>query len=134
VAKHRLVVDTNLWISFLLGSGTRKWDTALFSDTVILLFSQELVEEFVAVAHRPKFRRYFELADLEALMLVLQRRAEFVDVHSDVSICRDSKDNFLLSLCKDGRATHLITGDQDLLALSKFGRTKILTIKAYLSS
>ncbi|RYY84885.1 MAG: putative toxin-antitoxin system toxin component, PIN family [Chitinophagaceae bacterium] len=134
MAKHRLVVDTNLWISFLLGSAPRKWDHVLLSDTNVLLFSQELLEEFVTVAQRPKFRKYFNLADLEALMLALQEKAEFVDVQSEVTACRDPKDNFLLSLCKDGRATHLLTGDQDLLDLLKFGKTRILTIKDYLAS
>ena len=134
MARHRLVVDTNLWISFLLGSAPRKWDSALQSSTNTLLFSQELLEEFVTVARRPKFRKYFDLADLEALMVVLHARAAFVEIHSVVTACRDPKDNFLLSLCKDGRATHLITGDLDLLELEKFGRTKIVTIKEYLSS
>jgi predicted nucleic acid-binding protein len=37
-----------------------------------------------------------------------------------------------LSLCVDGNATHLITGDKDLLVLKVYGKTKILTIKEYL--
>ncbi|RYY90000.1 MAG: putative toxin-antitoxin system toxin component, PIN family [Chitinophagaceae bacterium] len=134
MAKHRVVVDTNLWISFLLGSAPRKWDSALLSSENTLLFSQELLEEFVTVARRPKFRKYFDAADLEALMIVLHSKAIFIEVHSVVTACRDPKDNFLLSLCKDGRATHLITGDLDLLEIQKFGRTKIVTIKDYLSS
>jgi len=37
-----------------------------------------------------------------------------------VNACRDFKDNFLLSLCRDGKADFLITGDPDLLVIKKF--------------
>jgi predicted nucleic acid-binding protein len=49
-------------------------------------------------------------------------------------MCRDSKDNFLLSLAVDGNADYLITGDKDLLILEKVNKTLIVTIQEYLSS
>jgi len=106
----------------------------LLSGGATLLFSQELLEEFITVAQRPKFRKYFSAADLEALLIVLHQQAEYIDVTSAVVACRDPKDDFLLALCKDGRATHLLTGDDDLLELKKFGRTRIMTVKEYVSS
>ena len=44
----------------------------------------------------------------------------------------DPKDNFLLAFAKDGNATHLITGDKELLSLKKFGKTRIVTIGNYI--
>ncbi|MGB3849642.1 MAG: putative toxin-antitoxin system toxin component, PIN family, partial [Tunicatimonas sp.] len=41
--------------------------------------------------------------------------------------CRDAKDNFLLSLAKDGKADYLVTGDGDLLDIEIFGNTQIMT-------
>jgi putative PIN family toxin of toxin-antitoxin system len=98
------------------------------------LFSQELLDEFVEVARRPKFRKYFSLDDLQELLSIIGRKAEFIMVEAVVDLCRDPKDNFLLALCKDGRATHLLTGDKDLLTLRKYQRTEILTISRYMSS
>ncbi|WP_412467589.1 putative toxin-antitoxin system toxin component, PIN family [Pedobacter sp. KLB.chiD] len=46
-------------------------------------------------------------------------------------IFRDAKDNFLLSLCVDGNADFLLTGDQDLLSLEKIGTTNIKTIASF---
>jgi len=60
-------------------------------------------------------------------------KAAFISVTSIVDLCRDPKDNFLLALAKDGNATHLLTGDKDLLVLGKAGKTKILTLSEYLS-
>jgi predicted nucleic acid-binding protein len=40
----------------------------------------------------------------------------------------------LLSLAKDSKATHVLTGDKDLLDLSTFEGTIILTITDYLAN
>ena len=132
--KHRVVVDTNLWISFLLTRDLARLDTLLATEKLTLLFSQELLNEFVAVAQRPKFKKYFSLANLEELLLQLSTKAEFITVTSTVEICRDAKDNFLLSLAVDGKATHLLTGDKDLLVLKRQNKTRILTIAEYLTT
>jgi hypothetical protein len=128
----RVILDTNLWISFLITNDFAKLDKLLFSDKCSLLFSEELLEEFLTVARRPKFRRFFSQNNLEELLEIIEEYAEFVDVKTEVSVCRDRKDNFLLSLSQDGQADYLITGDQDLLALNKFGTTTITTISNFL--
>ncbi len=133
-SKARLIVDTNLWISFLLTSDYAKLDQLLNKQLVVLLFSDQLFAEFVAVARRPKFRKFFSLDDLDELAYQLRNRAEFIDVSSVVVECRDEKDDFLLALAIDGRATHLITGDKDLLDMQQFRETRILTIAEYLTA
>lgn len=129
----RLIIDTNLWISFLLTRDFTRLDIIFAQRLLTLLFSQELPEEFVEVSQRPKFKKYFSLPDLPDLLLKIRERTEFIDVESIVAICRDPKDDFLLSLAKDGKATHLSTGDKDLLDLKAFGKTKILTLSEYLA-
>ncbi len=129
--KHRIIIDTNLWISYLLTKELSKIDTLLKGNYVTLLFSQELLEEFIAVSHRPKFKKYFSNTDINELLSKINNKAEYIHVKSLINVCRDPKDNFLLSLAKDGKATHLITGDRDLLVLNKLGKTKILTIMDY---
>ena len=131
--KDRVIIDTNLWISFLINNDYFKLDKILSDKLATLLYSQELIDEFIEVAQRPKFRRYFSADDLQALLLAMSDRAIFIDVSSTVTVCRDEKDNFLLALAKDGKASHLITGDKDLLVLKRFGKTKILTITEYLT-
>ena len=130
--KNRIIIDTNLWISFLLSDTFSKIDSVLKNNTAVLIFSKELLEEFLEVVQRPKFVRYFSSEKINELLDSIELYAEFVDVNSEVELCRDSKDNFLLALAKDGKATHLITGDKDLLVLDKAGKTKIVTIADYL--
>ncbi|HMJ46577.1 MAG TPA: putative toxin-antitoxin system toxin component, PIN family [Ferruginibacter sp.] len=131
--RNRIIIDTNLWISFLLTRDHLALDKIFSASNSILLFSEELLEEFIEVANRPKFKKYFSLKDLQEIIIQIKVHGEFIDVKSSTIICRDPKDNFLLSLSKDGNATHLISGDKDLLDLKRFGRTKIVTLKKYLS-
>ena len=132
--KDRVVVDTNLWISFLLTKNYSKLDILFSQNRLLLIFSQELIEEFIEVVQRPKLKKYFTLSDLQGLLMKIREKAIFIAVSSKVNICRDSKDDFLLALAKDGKATHLITGDKDLLDIKLFGKTKIITIAEYLTN
>ena len=131
--KNRIIIDTNLWISFLLTKKYTNLDKLFSERAFTLLFSQDLLDEFVEVSQRPRFKKYFTSNDLQNLLLQIDELASFIEVKSMVEICRDPKDNFLLSLAKDGEASHLITGDKDLLEIKKFGKTKILTMAEYLS-
>ena len=132
-SKDRVIIDTNLWISFLLTKDLSKFDSIITEQKLTLLFSQELIDELVEVTQRPKYRKYFPIDEVEELLLKIKSRAIFIKVTSIVSDCRDPKDNFLLSLALDGKATHLITGDKDLLVIENYKKIKILTITQYLT-
>jgi uncharacterized protein len=128
----RIIIDTNLWISFLITKDFAKLDAIIFSRHGILVFSQELLDEFLEVARRPKFRRFFSASDIEEILETIEEYADLVKVQTKIEVCRDPKDNFLLSLSVDGNADILLTGDKDLLDLIKFGETKIMTISDFL--
>ena len=128
----RIIIDTNFWISFLITKDSAKLDEIIFSRHGILVFSQELLDEFLEVARRPKFRRFFSASNIEEILETIEEYADFVKVQTQIEVCRDKKDNFLLSLSVDGNADILLTGDKDLLDLIKFGETKIMTISNFL--
>jgi putative PIN family toxin of toxin-antitoxin system len=117
----------------LLTKGLSALDKIIESNRLTLIFSQELIDEFVEVTQRKKFRKYFDLDDVENLLVKIKNRAIIITVTSMVTECQDVKDNFLLALAVDSKATHLITGDKDLLILEKYGDTKIVTINEYLT-
>jgi putative PIN family toxin of toxin-antitoxin system len=47
---ERIILDTNLWISFLISKDLAKLDKILFSGKCRLVFSEELMQEFLQVA------------------------------------------------------------------------------------
>jgi uncharacterized protein len=130
----RIIIDTNLWISFLITKDFTKLDEIIFSRNCLLIFSQELLDEFLEVARRPKFRRLFSSSDIEEILETIEEYADFVKIKTKVEVCRDPKDNFLLSLSFDGNADFLLTGDKDLLELAKFSETAIITVSEFLQN
>jgi putative PIN family toxin of toxin-antitoxin system len=87
--------------------------------------------EFIEVTQRAKFKKYFSEQNVIALTEVIDEYSEFTEVTTNITLCRDAKDNFLLSLAVDGNVDYLLTGDTDLLILNHQGKTKIIIISDF---
>ena len=127
----RLVIDTNLWISFIISKKLNLLEPILFAENTRILFSSELVEELKATITKPKLKKYFSDNALEEMLTVFDPYIDFITVKSTVSICIDPNDNFLLALAKDGKANYLLTGDNDLLDIGKYEKTIIIKISEF---
>lgn len=123
----KIILDTNLWISFLISKNFTQIDELIENRKITLIFSNELISEFLDVISRPKFEKYFSKIDIEKILIYFAQFGKMIKVKSDIKLCRDEKDNFLLNLSVDSKADFLITGDSDLLVLQKIERTKIIT-------
>ena len=128
----KLIIDTNLWISFIISNKQSPLDPFLFTEDARLLFSTELITEIQQTIIKPGLKKYFGTNALEVMLSTFEPYIDLIEVESIVTVCRDPKDNFLLALAKDGKADYLLTGDKDLLELKKFGKTKIKTIVSFI--
>ena len=128
----KIILDTNLWISFLITNNFHRLDTLIENNNVTLIFSNELIEEFIDVVSRPKFKKHFSKKDIVKILEYFDQFGELIKVKSNLQICRDKKDNFLLNLSVDSNANYLITGDSDLLILKNIKKTKIITIADFM--
>ncbi len=129
--QNRIIVDTNLWISYLITKGFKRLDKLIYNDKARLIFSQELIDEFIEVSKRDKFKKHFSNNDVKRLLELFDAYGDIIKVISNISACRDIKDNFLLSLSIDSKADYLITGDYDLLSLKNIGKTRIMSISEF---
>lgn len=129
----KIIIDTNLWVSFIISNNHNLLDRLLFSENIRLLFSEELIAEIRVTIQKPKLKKYFGYNALEEMLDSFDSFIEFIEIESVIRTCRDPKDNFLLALAKDGKADYLLTGDKDLLVLKKFEKTKITTISNFFS-
>lgn len=125
----KVILDTNLWISFLISKNFSFLDNYVENGKVKLLYSKELFTEFITVAERPKFKRFFSPKDIKKLISYIDKFGTLYQVSSEINECRDKKDNFLLNLAIDSDADYLITGDSDLLDLKIIHNTKIINTK-----
>lgn len=108
----------------------RALDRALESGTILL--SLPVLAEMNDVLGSRRFRKYVSEEDRRRFLGALVREAEWVGVTTSVRASRDPKDDKFLELALDGQATHLVTGDRDLLELHPFKGVSILTPTAFL--
>ncbi len=127
------VFDTNTVVSALLLKKSvvrQALDKAL--ERGKLLVSQATIEELNEVLRRRGFDKYvFEEERIE-FITVLVREAILVDAAETITECRDPKDNKFLELAVSGRATCIVSGDDDLLSLHPFRGIPILTPRQFL--
>ncbi len=128
----KLIIDTNLWVSFIISNKQSLLDPFLFNEEARLQFSTELITEIQETIKKPRLKKYFGTNAHDEMLLTFEPFIDLIQVESIITVCRDPKDNFLLALAKDGKADYLLTGDKDLLVLTKFGKTKIKTITAFI--
>ena len=94
----KLIIDINLWISFIISNKQNLLDPLLFAEEVRLLFSTELFAEIQQTIAKPRLKKYFVTNVLEAMLEACEPFIDLIEVKSIVTICRDPNDNFLLAL------------------------------------
>ncbi|MBK1987698.1 putative toxin-antitoxin system toxin component, PIN family [Sphaerospermopsis aphanizomenoides BCCUSP55] len=132
---NRFVIDTNVIISALIFSqSTTMQAFREAKQTGSILISAEILAELIDVLSRKKFDRYLSREIREDFLASLARETELITITETVDICRDPKDNKFLELAISGNATHIITGDKDLLELHPFRDILIVTPSQFLGS
>jgi putative PIN family toxin of toxin-antitoxin system len=129
----RCVFDTNVFISALLSPESKpRLALDLASQRGKILLSFAVLAELNEVLSRKQFRPYVDEEDARRFLAVLTRESQWIDIDVEIAACRDPKDDKFLSLAVSGHATHLVTGDSDLLSLHPFRGVQILQPGAFL--
>ena len=100
----------------------------------MLLISNATLVELGEVLGRSRFDRYLSEEARQEFLSVLVRRSELVEVTESLSVCRDPKDDKFLELAISGRATIIVSGDEDLLALHPFRGVDIVSPQGFLTA
>jgi len=87
--KPRVVFDTNIWVSFLIGKVLSGLEDFIVDDRIQLLLSEELFEEMTDVLNRPKFERYFTIDVVNELVSLMLGKFEIVEIKETFDVCRD---------------------------------------------
>lgn len=128
----KVVVDTNLWISCMIGKHVEQLRLYFENKHVLNVMSQELLDEITNVTLRPKFRRYFTTDDVEAMKDWLLQHSTFIQLGNIPQRCRDPKDDYLLELAIQAKAIYLVSGDDDLLSIGEIEGCRIMTFAQFI--
>ena len=97
----KIIVDTNLWISFLIGKRTDSLRQLLLRDDIIVYVCQELIDEFISVVSRPKIQIYISSEDIDLTLDLMYSYCQNSLIQRNAqSPVRDAKDLYLLSLAE----------------------------------
>lgn len=127
----RVVVDTNLWISFLIGKKLDGLLDFLASPWFEPVSTQILNDEIIRVAHRPKFCKYFQEEDVVRLEEWMNAHFTMVEIGEIPQRCRYPKDDYLLELAVQANAIYLVSGDDDLLEIGEIAGCRIMTFAQF---
>ncbi|MBQ6728956.1 MAG: putative toxin-antitoxin system toxin component, PIN family [Bacteroidales bacterium] len=124
----KVLFDTNLWISFMIGKRLSSLANVLNRQDVEVYVSEQLLDEIRTVISRPKFdtlisketRYYF----FEMVYDVCQITDITVQAESPI---RDIKDLYLLSMAESVPVDFIVSGDKDLTDLGSHADIPILS-------
>ena len=126
----RVIIDTNLWIPFLVGHQTHLVRRMLTDMRFDVYICAHLIEEIRDVATRDKIRKYVSQADIDDLLAVINAFCQFAIIRAEapVTAIRDPKDLYLLSLAETIDADYIVSGDADLTDIGQYCQTKIMKL------
>ena len=127
----KIIIDTNIWVSFLMGRILAGLECYIYDNHFQIVSCREQLSELREVLYRSKMERYFSIQQINGVFDLLADYALFIKILSKIDICRDAKDNYLLALAIDSKADFLITGDKDLLSMKQIETTKIINFKDF---
>ena len=130
----RIVVDTNIWISLLIGRSLENLLTILDGPNFELIGTDLLFQEVAEVTQRGKFAKHFSPKDAQQLLKWMKSAMTNIKLNADIPRrCRDIEDDYLLELAIQSHAIYLVSGDNDLLSIGEIEGCKIMTVSQFIN-
>jgi putative PIN family toxin of toxin-antitoxin system len=130
----RIVIDTNVYVSRLLGSASIPAQAVMKAERIGEILTTEAIRvELYEVLYRPKLARFIQPGLRRAFLDHFEQTTTMIEVPSPIRACRDPKDDKFLEAAVAGRADTILTGDEDLLALGPFRGVQILSPAQFLA-
>lgn len=126
----KIILDCNIWISFLIGHQAQLVRRILTDVRFDVVVCDRLLEEIRDVASRDKISKRVSLKDVEDLFQIIHAFCLMADIHVEAQpgAVRDPKDLYLLSLAESIGADFIVSGDTDLTDLSTHKQTRIVKL------
>ena len=135
MTKPYFVIDNNILISrLLLPNSIPAQAVRIALEKGILLVSEETLQELANVFERRKFDKYVSVEERKEFIRKLDIIAQKVEIIKNIKVCRDCKDDKFIELAVNGKASLIITGDEDLLIINNFEGIEILTPKEFVTN
>jgi putative PIN family toxin of toxin-antitoxin system len=131
---QKIVIDTNVIVSALIQRSYPYLilNEAFSNKNIKVCISEELLEEYIHVLNREKFKKFpdFE-ANAQFLLLDIANYSQIYAPNRKIDIISDKDDNKLLEIAEAAKAHFLITGNHNDFTMKQYKTTRIVTPKEY---
>ena len=129
----KILFDTNLWISFMIGKRLATLPDVLCRHDVVVYMSEQQLAEIRAVISRPKFDKLISAETRYLFFEMVNDVCLFTDITIEAkSDIRDPKDLYLLSMAESVPVDYIVSGDKDLTELGCHAGIPILRYSEFL--
>lgn len=127
----RVVLDTNIFVSMVLGGQVGKINDKWRAGKFILVVSEDIVSEYLDVLQRPKL--HLKSRTIATVVNRVYRKAEFVTPQEKiVVVLADTSDNKFLEAAITGKTDCIVSGDKHLLDLKEYRSIPIITSREFI--
>jgi len=130
----RAIIDTNIWISFLIGKTLKELQILLDNPDIEIIITKDTILEIRETFERKHLEKYFKDEQFSGFWEYLDKLSLEINVDNIPQICRDEDDNYLLALAELTNCNFIITGDKDLLVLKQYKDTLIVRFRDFMTS
>jgi len=126
-----IILDSNIWISYVITKQLQTLVALIHKHHLTVLTSENLVEEIQGVLSRPKFKKYLKHSDIKEVITLHLKLCQLMGTQETTNQLTDTKDNFLLDLYNKGKATILVSGDKVLLREASELNYRVMTLREF---
>lgn len=127
----RVVLDTNIFVSMLLGGHVGAIHEAWKASSFTLVVSEEIISEYLDVLSRPKLRLSTDI--VSTVLARVHRHAELVTPTETLSVvATDASDNKFLEAAGAAGVDCIVSGDAHLLELKVFRSIPIFSARTFI--
>ena len=128
-----VVIDTNIFISGFFWKGTPNKILDLWRQGIIQNIISDLIIEEVRSVLNNKFINAPDILREEIIGIILSNSV-MVYPKQKYDLVRDVSDNKFIEAAVEGRATYIISGDRDLLSISRVHNIAIVSPSEFLKN
>ena len=123
----KILFDTNLWISFMIGKRLASLADVLCRHDVEVYVCEQQLDEIRGVIAREKFDRLISPETRYYFFEMIYDVCRFTDITVEAkSDIRDPKDLYLLSMAESVPVDYIVSGDRDLTDMKQHAGIPIL--------
>jgi len=123
----KILFDTNLWISFMIGKRLSSLADVLCRHDVEVYVSEQELDEIRRVIAREKFDKFISAETRYYFFEMVYDVCFITDINVEAkSDIRDPKDLYLLSMAESVPVDYIVSGDKDLTDLKEHAGIPIL--------